>query len=106
MSTFIATMAYELSPDTEPDARKLLRAELVGRRWEDRYQGDPMPSNTVWGKRAAAARESTDDVHAACARDLEQAVLAVAKTGRRIGLRRVWIQVTGAGTYGLARLDG
>jgi hypothetical protein len=104
LATFIATMSYELDPATEPDARKLLRAELVGRRWLDRFEGLPMPAGTVWIKRAASPQESTDDVHTACGKELEQAVLAVARTGRKIGLVRVWIQATGAGTYGLYKL--
>src|SRR4051812_35012503 len=39
MRQFIATMSYELHNSTLPDARKLLRAELVGRRWQDRVRG-------------------------------------------------------------------
>ena len=100
MATFIVTMSYDLDPATPPDARKFLRAELVGRRWEDRCQGALLPSHTVWGRRGAAAHETCDDVHAACGRDLQDAVAAVAKTGRSIALVRAWIQVSGAGTYG------
>ena len=36
---FVATLTYELDPSTAPDARKLLRAELCGRRWQDRHEG-------------------------------------------------------------------
>ena len=100
MATFIATMTYELDPSTEPDARKLLRAELVGRKWEDRCQGERMPSHTVWCRRGAGERSTCDDVHAECGRDLHDAVAAVAKTGRTIALVRAWVQVSGAGTYG------
>jgi hypothetical protein len=104
MATFIATLTYELHPATEPDARKLLRAELVGRRWQDRCQGALMPSGTVWIRRSAAETETTDDVHAACGRDLHAAVAAVARTGRPIALTHAWVQVSGAGTYGLVPL--
>jgi len=104
MATFIATMSYELSADTAPDARKLLRAELVGRRWQDRREGALMPANTVWIRRSAEPEHTTDDVHEACARDLVAAVAAVAATGRAITLLRGWVQVSGAGTYGLVPL--
>lgn len=103
MRSFIATMVYELHPDTPPDARKLLRAQLVGRRWQDRCEGALMPSTAVWIRRSAEDHETTDDLHAACARDLHAAAAAVAATGRPIKVMRVWIQVSGAGTYGLAK---
>jgi hypothetical protein len=102
MRSFIATLVYELPPDTPTDARKLLRAQLVGRRWQDRSEGAAMPSTALWIRRSAEDDETTDDIHAACARDLHDAVAAVAKTGRPIKLLRAWIQVSGAGTYGLA----
>jgi hypothetical protein len=105
MATFFATMSYELHPSTEPDARKLLRAELVGRRWQDRYEGAPMPANTVWIQRSVEARYTVDDVHTGCARDLNAAVAAVAKTGRAIRLVRAWVQVSGAGTYGPVKVE-
>lgn len=98
---FIATLSYELHPSTDPDAAKLLRAELVGRRWQDRHEGMKMPANTVWIRRSAEPQQSTDDLHAACAADLHAAVAAVARTGRKITLLRAWCQVSGAGTHGL-----
>ncbi|XXT18136.1 hypothetical protein WME94_48695 [Sorangium sp. So ce429] len=104
MRSFIATMVYELHPDTPPDARKLLRAHLVGRRWQDRHEGAPMPPTAVWIRRSAEDHETTDDLHAACARDLGDAAAAVARAGRPIQVVRAWIQVSGAGTYGLAPL--
>ena len=104
MATFIATMSYELTPITPPDARKLLRAELVGRRWQDRRDGALLPANTVWGKRSAAPEHTTDDVHEACARDLFAAVAAVTAMGREITLVRAWVQVSGAGTHGLVSI--
>ena len=104
MAAFIATMSYELTPATLPDARKLLRAELVGRRWQDRRDGALMPANTLWIKRAAEPEHTTDDVHEACARDLFAAAAAVAAMGREIAVVRAWVQVSGAGTYGLVTL--
>ncbi|WP_437646130.1 hypothetical protein [Sorangium sp. So ce362] len=102
MRSFIATMVYELHPDTPADARKLLRAHLVGRRWQDRHEGAAMPSTAVWIRRSAEDHETSDDLHAACARDLDAAAAAVARAGRPIQVMRAWIQVSGAGTYGLA----
>lgn len=101
MATFFATMSYELHASTDPDARKLLRAELVGRRWQDRYEGALMPAGTVWIKRSVEAHQTVDDVKATCAIDLNAAVAAVARTGRAIRLVRAWVQVSGAGTYGM-----
>jgi hypothetical protein len=102
MRSFIATLVYELHPDTAPDARKLLRAQLVGRRWQDRCEGAAMPSTALWIRRSAEDDLTTDDVHAACARDLRDAAAAVEKTGRPVKVVRAWVQVSGAGTYGLA----
>jgi hypothetical protein len=95
---FLVTLAYELHPQTEPDAAKLLRAEMVGRRWQERYEGERMPANTLWMRRSG---ETTDAVHAACAEDLRKAIAAVAGMGKRVALVRAWLQVTGAGTFGL-----
>lgn len=100
--TFYATMSYELHPTTPPEARKLLRAELVGRKWSDRHKTLLMPSSTVWAVRSATDDETTDDVHAGCVRDLREAAAAVARTGRPIQVVRAWVQVAGAGTVGLA----
>lgn len=101
---FYATMSYELHPSTAPDARKLLRAELVGRRWNDRAKTQLMPSSTVWIHRAAADDDTTDEVHAACVKDLEDAAAAVARTGRAIQVVRAWVHVSGGGTLRLAEL--
>jgi hypothetical protein len=97
---FVATLTYELHPQTEPDAAKLLRAELVGLRWEDRFEGERLPANTVWMKRTAEPGQTVDDVHAACGADLHRAVASVTRTGKKIALVRGWVQVAGAGTYG------
>jgi hypothetical protein len=101
MSTFFATLVYELDPSTEADARKLLRAEMVGRRWQDRADGRPLPGTALWIRRAAGPSETTDDVHRACGEDLLSSIAAVERGGRRVTLRRAWVQVAGAGTYGL-----
>jgi hypothetical protein len=98
---FIVTLAYELHPQTEPDAARLLRAELVGRRWQDRYEGEKMPATCLWMARSGEPQQTTDDLHAACGDDLYKAVAAVAGMGKKIALLRAWVQVTGAGTHGL-----
>jgi len=105
MTMFIATMSYELHPDTPREAQKLLQAELVGRRWQDKHDGARMPANTVWARKSADPAHTTDDVHEACGRDLRDAVAAVARTGRTIQLLRAWVQVSGAGTYGFASVS-
>ena len=64
-----------------------------------------MPASAVWIRRSAAKGETTDDLHAACGRELVAAVAAVAATGRSITLVRAWVHVSGAGTYGPIRLD-
>jgi hypothetical protein len=100
---FFVTLAYELHPQSDPDAVKLLRAELVGRRWQERYEGEKMPANALWMKRTVEAHQTTDDAHAASVADLHKAVAAVAGMGRRIALLRAWVQVTGAGTMAVVR---
>ncbi|HVY47516.1 MAG TPA: hypothetical protein VHB21_16620 [Minicystis sp.] len=105
MAIFIASMSYELHASTEPDAKKLLRAELAGRRWQERCNGPLMPAQTVWMERKAPDEHTTDDVHEACGRELVAAVAAVARTGRKIVLVRAFVQVAGAGTFGLVKLD-
>ena len=104
MATFIASMAYELHPDTAPDARKLLRAELAGRRWQERHNGPLMPAHTVWMLRKAPDEHTTDEVHAACGQELLAAVQAVTRMGKTIGLMRAWVQVSGGGTFGLVKV--
>jgi hypothetical protein len=101
MRKFIATMTYELSPETPSDARKLLRAELVGRRWQDRVKDQRMPRHTVWIKRSAEENQTTNDLHDKCAEELREAARAVARSGRPIRVLRAFIQVAGGGTHGL-----
>lgn len=104
---FVATMSYEVHASTAPDARKLLRAELVGRRWKDRWHdGSLMPAGTVWIKRSAGPGETVDDLHAACSRELLSAAQAVTNTGRSVSIVRAWIHVSGAGAYGPAPIGG
>jgi hypothetical protein len=102
MRVFYASMSYDVSPETTPEARKLLRAELVGRRWHDRVRNRLMPRMAVWIDKKAEDHQTTDDIHTLCARDLRDAARAVAATGRHIKITRAFIQVTGAGTFGLA----
>lgn len=99
--SFIATLCYELHPGTELEAAQLFRAEMVGRRWQDRHHGEKLPATALWMARSAEAGQTTDDVHAACADDVYKAAATVAAMGRKIAVLRAWIQVTGAGTYGL-----
>ncbi|MBK8251932.1 MAG: hypothetical protein IPK82_04615 [Polyangiaceae bacterium] len=100
--SFFVTVSYELDPKTPSDARKLFRAELVGRGFQDRARTLLMPSNSVWGVRVATDEQTTDDLHQVCARDLRGAAAAVAQTGRHIQIVRAWIHVSGGGTFGLA----
>ncbi len=102
MRTFFVTMVYDVSPDTAADARKLLRAELVGRRWHDRRRDRLVPRSAVWIDRKVDDDLTTDDVHAMSAAELRDAARRVASTGRPIRILRAWIQVAGGGTYGLA----
>jgi hypothetical protein len=98
---FVATMTYELDPATSPDARKLLRAELVGRRWQDRWEGRLMPAGCVWIRRTTQPDETVDDLMKHCERELHAAAAAVEATGRPTRVKRAWVQVSGAGTWGL-----
>jgi hypothetical protein len=101
---FTATLTYELHASTDAETRKLLRAELVGRRYKDRIDGMLLPASCVWIRRGAEAHETVDDIHRACGEDLEKAAAAVRAMGRTIEVVRAWVQVSGAGTYGLVKL--
>ncbi|MFO0549445.1 MAG: hypothetical protein U0271_13720 [Polyangiaceae bacterium] len=103
---FFATLVYECDPATSSDARKLLRAELVGRRWLDRWEGRLLPSNCLWIRRSAEPGETVDHLKVKCTDELKLAAEAVARTGMKIKVTRAWVQVTGAGTFGLADLEG
>jgi len=98
--SFYASMSYDLDPETPPDARKLLRAELVGRLWRDKWEGRLTPSHTLWIKREAKRGETTDHIPRRCGEEVAEAIAAVASTGRKISLRRAWVHVSGAGTFG------
>lgn len=104
MAVFVVTMTYDLSPATPPDARKLLRAELVGRRWRDRHEDRLMPHNAVWIRRTHPDEHTVRDVFAASERDLADAADAVRRTGRELGVKRSWIHVSGGGLFGLANV--
>lgn len=99
--TFFATLSYELHPTTTPEARKLFRAELCGRRWNDRHKGALMPSSTVWIARPAAEEDTTDEVHVACVKDLRDAAQAVLRTGRPLKVVRAWLHISGGGSFSL-----
>ena len=98
---FVATLAWELHASTSPQAAKLLVAELVGRRYLDRFEGKRLPAHTVWIRRNVEEGETVDDLKRRCSAELHAAVAAVARAGLPIRLLRAWVQVTGAGTYGL-----
>jgi len=102
---FIATLTYELDPETTPETRRLLRAELCGRRWQDRFEGRLMPAGCLWIRRTAPPGETVDDLKRTCERELLEAAAAVASTGRAARVRRAWVQVAGAGTWGLLAVD-
>jgi len=102
MPKFVCSMSYELDPSAAEEAKKLLRAELVGRRWRDRAGDRPLPRNTVWIFRSAGDDETADQVHDACTRDLKTAADAVRSAGLPVKVLRAWIHVSGGGTYGLA----
>lgn len=103
--TFIATMVYELSPETSAEGKKLLRAQLVGRRWFDRHEGKRVPDSMVWARKTNDAGETVDVLKAQCERELLASVDAVAALGVPIRLARAWIQVSGAGSYGPVALE-
>ncbi|MFP6685572.1 MAG: hypothetical protein VB934_12700 [Polyangiaceae bacterium] len=104
MPQFIASMSYELSSATSAVAHKLLRAQLVGRRWQDRCKDRLMPRNTVWMLREGTGKQTTSTIHDDCAEELKDAAEAVAASGHDIEVLRAWIQVSGGGTFGLAPL--
>lgn len=97
---FFATLVYELDPLTPPPLRKLLRAELAGRRWSDRFDGHLMPDCTLWIRREAGPGEDVNHLKDKCVRELYDAVQAVSAT-QPIKLIRAWVQISGAGTWGL-----
>ena len=90
--TFHVTMSYELHPTTPPEARKLLRAELVGRKWNDRHKTALMPSSTVWCSRSMG----DDDTPG---RDLRIEDSAIVGDEKRIGSRSA-VNRVGQGQFG------
>jgi hypothetical protein len=105
MAKFVCSMTYDLSSDTSEEARQLLRAELVARRWSDRVKERALPRSAVWALRSAEGDETTSAIHDKCTRDLRLAAMAVRAGGRAITVLRAWIHVSGGGTYGLAGAD-
>ena len=105
MRKFVCSLTYEVHPETAEDSRKLLRAELVGRRWLERVEGKRLPSNALFMVRSAGDDDTTNDVHDACTGDLRAAAESVRKTGRALTVLRGWIHVSGSGTYGPAAGD-
>lgn len=102
---FVAMVVYELDPSTPLDAQRLLRAELVGRRYNEACDGKRMPASCVWARRTAAPGETVDDVSARCLAELTAAARAVRKMGFKLRVSRAFIQVTGAGTFGVFEPD-
>lgn len=100
--SFIATISYDVSPQASEQARKLLLAEMVGRRWLQECKGRKLPTNTLWCQRTVKAEATTRTVFHDCTEDLKKAVSAVRRSGREMAVRRVWVQVSGAGSYGVA----
>ena len=102
---FTATLAYEVDPSASADARKLLRAELVGRRWLDRFDNRPLPANCLWIRRNTEPGETVDHLKEKCERELRAAAEAVVRAGLKLRVTRAWVQVSGAGTYGPVDLE-
>jgi hypothetical protein len=105
MRKFVVTLSYELGGETPPEAHKLLRAELCGRRWRDRCKDRPMPRGTLWMERTVDDDATTSTVHDVCASDLRTSAAAVARAGLPLRVVRAWLHVSGGGTYGLAGED-
>lgn len=98
---FVATVVYEFAPSTEPKAQKLFRAEMVGRRYKEQWEGLPLPKNTLWIRRTAEPSETVDDLKERCRLEVVGAAGAVRKAGLAIDLPAVWVHVMGGGTFGL-----
>lgn len=99
---FVATLVYETDEKTSKDARKLLRAELCGRRYNDHFDGKRMPDGCLWIRRGAEPSETVDDLKRKCQEELAAAAAAVSSRGLPIRVVRAWLHVSGAGTFGLA----
>lgn len=102
MHPWLVTMSYELEPTAAPEVKKLLRAELAARRWQERSHDYALPRGCVWMRRPMRdADEIVDDVHAACGRELREAAEAVAARGLACRVERAWVHVSGGGMVGL-----
>jgi len=101
---FVATIVYEFSPTTDAKAQKLFRAEMVGRRYNEHWEGRPLPRTALWIRRTTEAGETVVELKARCEREVQSAVQAVRKFGLTIELSALWVKVMGGGTFGLAEL--
>ncbi len=98
---FVATVVYEFAPSTEARAQKLFRAEMVGRRYKEQWEGLPLPRNALWIRRTTEPNETVDELKERSRVEVMSAVNAVRKAGLPIELTAVWVHVMGGGTFGL-----
>lgn len=103
---FVATVVYEFAAATEPKAQRLFRAEMVGRRYKEQWEGEPLPKNALWVRRTTEQGETVDDLKERCRLEVVGAAAAVRKAGLGIELTSVWVHVMGGGTFGLVDARG
>ena len=101
MRKFTASMSFDLNADVTPQARKLLLAEMAGRRWQDTWQKRRLPRNTLRIRRSLEHDLNTDDLHRLCAEELRAAARAVQNMGMNLTVSRAYVVVSGSGTSGL-----
>jgi hypothetical protein len=101
---FVTTLVYELHPTTDPKAAKLFRAELVGRRYKEQWEGQPLPRTALWIRHTLEAEETVDDLRGRVGRDVRAAARAVRRAGLTLGVTSAWVHVMGGGTVGLVEL--
>lgn len=102
---FVSTLVYELHPTTEPKATKLFRAELVGRRYKEQWEGQPLPRTALWIRQTLEPEETVDDLRDRVGRDVRAAALAVRRAGLALEVTSAWVHVMGGGTYGLVGVE-
>jgi hypothetical protein len=102
---FVTTLVYELHPQTDPKAAKLFRAELVGRRYKEQWEGQPLPRTALWIRHTLEAEETVDHLRERVGRDVRAATLAVRRVGLALEITSAWVHVMGGGTFGLVALD-
>ncbi len=103
---FVASVVYEFAQSTEGKAQKLFRAEMVGRRYKEQWEGQPLPKNALWIRRTTEPSETVDDLKERCRLEVVSAVGAVRKAGLVIEVTSVWVHVMGGGTFGLVDARG